>query len=158
MKARTAIILFISHAAVAFAGFALGIYVLPILVAPPPPPPAEVASTAARAEFKAQFRRDLPGSDALHWGEGTVFVGRNAISLKGKVAPGPDYKIYLSPEYVDTKADFLRVKARAVRVGEVKTFEDFIVPIAASADPTAYNTVVIWCERFEMFITAAKYR
>jgi len=52
-----------------------------------------------------------------------VFVGRKTISMKGKVAPGPDYKLYLSPELVETKADFERLKPRMVRVGEVKTFE-----------------------------------
>ena len=33
------------------------------------------------------------------------------------------------------EADFARVKPRMVRVGDVKTFENFIVPMPASIDP-----------------------
>jgi hypothetical protein len=40
----------------------------------------------------------------------------------------------------------------------VKTFENFIVPVPESVDPSAFNAVVIWCERFGQFITAARYR
>jgi len=152
------VLLTISHAIVLAAGFALGIYVLPILTAPPAPSAAEVGSVAAAAAFKGEFRRDLRGSDVLHWGEGTVSVGPKAISLAGRVAPGPDYKLYLLPEFVDTKEGFLRVQARGARVGDVKTFENFIVPVPDGIDVTRYDTVVVWCEAFSMFITAAKYR
>jgi hypothetical protein len=152
------VVLTISHAVALAAGFALGIYVLPILTAPPAPSAAEVGSVAAAAAFKGEFRRDLRGSDVLHWGEGTVSVGPKAISLAGSVAPGPDYKLYLLPEFVDTKEGFLRAKARAARVGDVKTFENFIVPVPDGIDVTRYDTVVVWCEAFSMFISAAKYR
>jgi electron transfer DM13 len=158
MKIPTAVLLVVSHGLVAAVGFAAGVYFLPILIAPPPPNAAEHAAAIDAAQFKGKFRPDLRGSDALHWGDGTVYLGRKAIALKGKVAPGPDYKIYLSPEFIDTRADFLRVKPRMLRVGEVKTFENFVVPIAESVDLTAYNTVAIWCERFQMFITASTYR
>ena len=158
MKARTVVLLLVSHAAVALVGFGAGIYVLPILIAPPPPESAQVTAAANRAEYKGEFRRDLKGSDAFHWGEGTVFVGRKTVALKGKVAPGPDYKLYLSPEFVDTKAEFMRVKPRMVRVGDVKTFENFLIYIPESVDPAAFDTVVVWCETFGMFISAARYR
>ena len=85
-------------------------------------------------------------------------MGREAITLAGKLAPGPDYKLYLSPEFVETEAEFLRLKSRMVRVGEVKTFENFVVPVPAGIDPAGYRAVVVWCERFGQFITAAKYR
>ena len=147
-----------SHLAMLAIGFAAGVYVLPILIAPEPPDAAEVKSVAGAAQFTGQFRRDLKGSDILHWGEGTVSVGRKAISLAGRVAPGPDYKLYLAPEFVDTEEAFLRVKAQSLRVGDVKTFENFIVPVPDGTDLTRYNTVVVWCERFSMFISAAKYR
>jgi len=152
------LLLLASHAAVALVGFAAGIYTLPILTAPPAPAATEVEAAAARAEYKGEFRRDLRDSDALHWGEGTVLVGRSAISLRGKIAPGPDYKLYLSPSFVETEAEFLRLKPQMVRLGDVKTFEGFIVPVPASVDPSAFNTVIIWCESFGQFITAAKYR
>lgn len=150
--------LLVSHGLALAIGFAAGIYALPILIAPDSPASADVASAAGGAEFKAEFRRDLKGSDFLHWGEGIVSVGRNAITLQGRIAPGPDYKLYLVPEFVDTKEGFERLKAASLRVGDVKTFENFIVPLRESTDVTKYNTVVVWCESFSQFITAAKYR
>jgi hypothetical protein len=147
-----------THAVALTLGFALGIYTLPILIAPKAPSPREVRSLAGAAEFTGEFRRNLKGSDFLHWGEGRVSVGRTAVSLLGRVSPGPDYKLYLSPEFVDTKEGFLKLKERSVRVGDVKTFENFIVRIPESVDPLRYSTVVVWCETFSMFISAAKYR
>ena len=87
-----------------------------------------------------------------------ISVGRQSVALAGKLAPGPDYKLYLSPEFVETEADFARLKERMVRVGEVKTFENFIVRVPESVDVSRYNTVIVWCESFGQFITAAKYR
>ena len=152
------VLLVVSHTLTLALGFALGVYFLPILIAPPAPSAAEVTAQAKAATFTGTFRRDLKDSDALHWGEGTVSVSAQSIALAGKVAPGPDYKVYLSPEFVETEADFLRLKPRIERVGEVRTFENFIVPLAAGVDPSKYTTVIVWCERFGQFITAAKYR
>jgi len=152
------LVLVISHASLAALGFAAGIYLLPILTAPRAPSAAELATSAGEAQYSGRFRRDLKDSDFLHWGEGSVTVGRRAIALEGRVAPGPDYKLYLSPEFVETEADFARLKPRMVRVGDVKTFENFLVPVPASIDPRAYTAVVVWCESFSQFITAAKYR
>ena len=85
-------------------------------------------------------------------------IGRDSITFIGELAPGPDYKLYLSPEFVETEADFERLKERMVRVGDVKTFENFLVPLPESVDPSRYNTVIICCESFAQFITAASYR
>ena len=85
-----AILLAGTHAIVLAIGFAGGIYTLPILIAPPPPSAAEVQVAADEAVYSASFRRDLAGSDALHWGEGTVTLGPKAITLAGRLAPGPD--------------------------------------------------------------------
>jgi hypothetical protein len=147
-----------SHLVALAIGFALGVYALPILIAPPAPSAAEVAAQADKAAFKGQFRRDLKDSDALHWGEGTVSVSRTSIALAGELAPGPDYKLYLSPEFVETEADFKRLKPRMVRVGDVKTFKNFLLAVPEAVDPARYTTVIVWCESFSQFITAAKYR
>lgn len=152
------ILLVATHLAAGLLGFAAGIYALPILTAPAAPAVAEVRAMADGAQFSGEFRRDLEDSDALHWGEGTVFVGTQAISLEGRIAPGPDYKLYLSPEFVETEADFIRLKPTMARVGDVKTFENFIVPIPESIDPNAFSSVIVWCESFGQFITAAEYR
>jgi hypothetical protein len=158
MKFRTAALLLASHIAAAAVGFAGGIYALPILIAPDAPTSDEVKSAASGAIFTGQFKRDLKGSDALHWGEGAVSVGPTAVVLNGRLAPGPDYKLYLSPEFVETESDFKRLKPQMLRVGDVKTFENFVVPLAPGTDTSKFNTVIVWCETFGEFITAGKYR
>lgn len=152
------LLLLASHATVTLVGFAVGIYTLPILTTPPAPAAADLAAATARAQYRGQFRRDLQDSDAFHWGEGTLLVDRHAITLQGRIAPGPDYRLYLSPAFVETEAEFLRLKSQMVQVGDVKTFEGFIVPVPPSIDPGAYNTAIVWCESFSQFITAAQYR
>ena len=148
----------LSHAVFAVGGFAAGIYSLPILTAPAPPAAVELAAVADAAEFRGRFRRDLAGSDFLHWGDGEVLVGKTAIAFDGRIAPGPDYRLYLSPGFPATEAEFLRLRDQMVRVGEIRTFHDFLVPVPSSVDPGAYNSVVVWCEAFGAFITAAQYR
>lgn len=147
-----------THVAMAMFGFALGIYTLPILSEPPPPDASALASAVSAATYRGEFRRDLADSDHLHWGEGTVHVGRSSVALQGTIAPGPAYKLYLSPDFIDTEVEFLARKAEMVAVGDVKNFDNFIVPMPASVNPDAFTTVIIWCEAFDEFITAAKYR
>ncbi|HEX5804237.1 MAG TPA: DM13 domain-containing protein [Azospira sp.] len=151
-------LLVVSHLLALGLGFALGVYLLPILTAPAAPSSAQAALAAGEMAFSGRFRRDLKDSDPLHWGEGVVLVGRRNVTLVGKLAPGPDYKLYLSPEFVETEADFARLKPRMVRVGDVRTFENFVVAVPEPVDVSAYNTVIVWCESFSQFITAARYR
>ncbi|OIQ26270.1 DM13 domain-containing protein [uncultured Vibrio sp.] len=158
MKLRTLLILAVSHVSVGILGFVLGIYALPILIAPDAPTESQVQSMSSKASFTANFKRDLKGSDTLHWGEGKVSISDDVITLAGKLAPGPDYKLYLSPEYVETEAEVLALKENMVQVGGVKTFENFIVNVSSDIDPTQYNTVLVWCETFEEFITSAQYQ
>ena len=138
-------------------GFAAGIYALPILIAPPAPTESEIIKMSTQSIYSAEFKKDLKGSDAFHWGEGTVTIGTEFITFAGKLAPGPDYKLYLSTEFVETEADFERLKPTMTRVGDVKTFENFIVELQPGIDPSKFNTVIVWCETFGEFITAAKY-
>ncbi len=155
---RRAILLLLTHSIALAIGFAAGIYTLPLLIAPPAPDAPAVAAAAQGASFTGNFRRDLKDSDALHWGEGTVSVSPQRIVLQGRLAPGPDYKLYLSPEFVETEADFARLKPQMQRVGDVKTFENFIVELPPGVEPGRFNTVIVWCETFNEFITAAQYR
>lgn len=158
MKLRTMVFLIATHGMVGMAGFGIGIYVLPILTAPPAPSEAEVKAMSSQATFTAEFQRDLKDSDTFHWGEGTVSISPKSITLMGKLAPGPDYKLYLSPEFVETESEFNRLKASMVRVGDVKTFDNFVVNIPPEIDPTSFTSVIVWCESFGQFITAAKYQ
>lgn len=158
MRARTIALLGVTHLAVAVAGFGAGVYALPILIAPKAPSLDQVRSATGQTAYTGKFRRDLKDSDALHWGEGDVSVSSQAITLAGKLAPGPDYKLYLSPEFVETEAAFKELKPRMLRIGDVKTFENFVVAVPAGTDVAAYSAVVVWCETFGQFITAARYR
>ena len=158
MKIRTVALLFVTHCTVGIAGFGAGIYALPILTAPPAPGEAKIKAMSPQAKYTGQFRKDLKDSDALHWGEGTVSISSKFITLLGNLAPGPDYKLYLSPEFVETEADFNRLKTTMVRVGDVKTFDNFIVEVPPGIDPSNFNSVIVWCESFGQFITSAKYR
>ena len=108
--------------------------------------------------FEASFTRELKGSDFLHWAEGAVSITPNRIIHQGTMAPGPDYKVYLVKSFVDDEATFLAVKDQSAQIGDVKTFDGFIAEIPAGVDVTAYNTVLVWCETFGEFISAAKYR
>ena len=139
-------------------GFVLGIYALPILIAPESPGVQDVQSVANNARFTAEFRRDLQDSDALHWGEGKLYVGPDSIALEGRLAPGPDYRLYLSPKFVETEADFEALKSQMVDVGAVRTFENFMVSVPDSVDPSQYRAAIVWCESFAQFITAAEYQ
>lgn len=152
------LILLFTHLAMLAVGFALGVYTLPILTAPKGPDHAELRKTATEAMFHGRFDRNLKGSDFVHWGEGEVRVLKDKIAHEGRLAPGPDYKLYLSPEFVDTKEGFLAIKGKAKRIGDVKTFQGFLLDVPADVDVTAYTTVVVWCEAFSQFISAAKYR
>lgn len=147
-----------SHAFAVLMGLAVGVYILPLLTAPEPPSAAEVARHSGEALYTGQFRRELADSDFLHWGEATVSVGRASIVFTGRLAPGPDYKLYLSPEFVETEADFVRLKSRMVRVDDVRGFGNLIVPVPPAIDVTRFTTVIVWCESFGQFITAARYR
>lgn len=158
MKTKSFILLLASHGIVGALGFAGGIYTLPILIAPDAPTEAEVSAVSAAATYTGEFRRDLQDSDALHWGEGPVSVSPTSISHQGKLAPGPDYKLYLSPEFIETERDFNRLKPRMALVGDVKTFNNFLVPVPPGVDPSQYTTVIVWCETFGEFITSARYK
>ncbi|MDT4866960.1 hypothetical protein FQZ97_1018480 [compost metagenome] len=56
------------------------------------------------------------------------------------------------------EAQFLQVKATSLRVGDVKTLENFIVALLPGIDLAAFNTVVGCCKTFGEFIPAAQYR
>ena len=148
----------ITHGIAVAVGFALGIYLLPILTAPASPDQAKLEEMAQSAEFTAEFTRDLRGSDFLHWGEGTVSITDTHVVHTGRLAPGPDYMLYLVPEFVEHEDEFNPLKSQSVSLGSIKTFDGFIVDIPAGLDISGYNSVVVWCEAFGEFITAAKFR
>lgn len=152
------LILAITHGLTGAIGFALGIYLLPILTAPDAPDAAVLEEMAAEALFTAEFTRDLRGSDFLHWGEGTISLTPAQIVHEGALAPGPDYKVYLTTVPVEHEDEFDPIKAEAALVGDVKTFQGFLLDVPEGVDVSAYSTIVVWCESFGEFITSATYQ
>ncbi|MEM7469748.1 MAG: DM13 domain-containing protein [Pseudomonadota bacterium] len=148
----------LTHGATLAVGFGLGIYFLPILTAPDAPEAAILEESARNALFTAELTRDLRGSDLLHWGEGTISITATQIVHEGALAPGPDYKLYLLNEFVEHEDEFNPLKATAALIGDVKTFDGFLIDVPEGVDIAAYTTVVVWCESFGEFITAAKYQ
>ena len=145
-----------THLAVGAFGFGLGVYALPILIEPESPSSDSVQSISQHAIYTGEFSKDRQDSDFLHWGEGVVSISDNAIAFEGELAPGPDYRLYLSPVFIETEQAFNDSKQEMLQVGEVKTFDRFMVGLPEDLDLNAYNTVVIWCETFGQFITSAK--
>ncbi|MEC8642545.1 MAG: DM13 domain-containing protein [Pseudomonadota bacterium] len=137
-------------------GFALGVYFLPILTAEKGLDGAALAQLEASAERSGTFTRDLAGSDAFHWGEGVVHVSAQRVWLDGRIAPGPDYRLYMTPEFVQDEAAFLAIKARSVDIGPVRAFTNFDLAVPSGVEVGDFPALLIWCEAFGEFITAAR--
>jgi len=153
-----ALLLTTTHGAALLIGFGLGVYLLPILTAPQSPDQAMLEETAKNALYRAELTRDRRGSDFLHWGEGTISLNKSEIVHEGQLAPGPDYKLYLVREFVEHEDEFLPIKDQAQLIGDVKTFNGFLLDVPAGVDIERFTTVLVWCEAFSEFITSAEYR
>lgn len=156
MKHTVALLL--THVAALAIGFVAGLYFLPILTAPPAPDAEILAAQAQEARYSGELTRDLAGSDALHWGEGTISVTPDSIVHQGELSPGPDYRVYLVNGFVEDEESFEAVRENAVQIGEVESFDGFLLDVPAGIDIEAYDTVLVWCESFGEFITAARYQ
>ena len=152
------LILLFTHGFVLIVGFGLGVYFLPILTAPKSVEISKINEYENMSLYQTEFVRAFRGSDPLHWGEAKVTVSNNKITVNGSIAPGPDYKLYLTNEFTQHEDEFLPIKETAQYVAEVKSFENFVVSVPSDVDVSKFNTVVIWCESFNEFITAAKYQ
>ena len=158
LKIATLVKLTVTHVVVGVLGFAVGIYSLPILIAPEPPGSTQLQAASANRLYQTAFTKDLTDSDFLHWGEGKVSVGPDFITFNGELSPGPDFKLYLSSTFIDTESAFKAHKSNMVQVGDIPTFKNFIVEVDSSVNIDDYTTVIVWCESFEQFITAAQYK
>jgi hypothetical protein len=153
-----ALFLTATHVITLMVGVGLGIYLLPILTAPPSPDSAMLAETAKNAAYRGELTRELRGSDFLHWGEGSISLSPTRIVHEGKLAPGPDYKLYLVREYVEHEDEFLPIKDQAQLIGDVRTFDGFALDVPAGVDIEDFTTALVWCEAFGEFITSTRYR
>ncbi|MDX1718030.1 MAG: DM13 domain-containing protein, partial [Anderseniella sp.] len=65
---------------------------------------------------------------------------------------------YLVKGFVEDEAQFEAVRTQAARIGDVKTFNGFVLEVPSGVNVDDYDTAVVWCETFSEFISAAKYR
>lgn len=152
------VFLLVTHIMCIALGFALGIYALPILIQPASPSMQQVQSITTQAIYTGSFQKDRKDSDFLHWGEGSLSISDKHVAFVGELAPGPDYKLYFSPIFIETEADFIANKKEMVQVGEVNSFDRFTISLPQDFEASRYNTVIIWCETFGEFITSARYK
>ena len=137
-------------------GFSFGVYSLPILTAETGLDDAAITARQSTIERRGEFHRNLEGSDSLHRSEGTIMVGNNSVWLDGSLSPGPDYRLYFAPIFVETEEIFLAIKSQSVEVGSVKAFTNFTLQLLDGVNVDEFPAVVIWCEAFSQFITAAE--
>lgn len=148
----------ITHGIALFIGVALGIFLLPILTAGEPPSATELSAVQTNAAYVAEFDRNRSGSDLLHWGEGMLYFSPDTVAYSGKLAPGPDYRLYLSPVFVENEQQFLDHKDQMIAIGDVNSFNGFMLPLPDHLDVSRYTTAVVWCESFNEFISSGRYQ
>lgn len=175
------LILALTHLLAVWFGFAVALYALPILdgtassyavgiqferapkekIAPAAaataPQKTAVALALQKARYRTAFQRGFnPGQQ--YWGEGEVGVGPDHISFDGRMTPDLSCSVYLTAHPIHESGDFLNSKHEAVRVGEVKTFNRFLVAVPTEVDIDAFSTVAVWCDSFLQLIASAPYR
>ena len=136
-------------------GFVTGIYTLPIIMQPPESSHAEILAISQAATYKGQFKKGLKDSDALHYATGEIYFTDNHIAFVGEIAPGPDYRLYLAKTFIETEADFKAQKHTMVEIANINQFSQFVLPKYRQVDLAQFHSVIIWCEHFEQFISAA---
>jgi hypothetical protein len=129
-------------------GFGLGVYFLSILTAEKGLDTAAIEALSQSALRQGTFKRDLPGSDGLHWGDGVIMANADCIWMDGEISLGPDYRLYLISKYVETTAKFMHLKAESTQIGPIKAFENFALDIPADVEASNFPAVLIWCKAF----------
>ena len=147
-----------THTVTLLIGIAAGIYLLPLLTAGDGPDKNVLDQVMENRHYSGTFSRDREDSDLLHWGEGELSIGPSRIAFSGRLAPGPDYRLYLSPVFIETEGAFIEQKESMKEIGEINTFDGFLIDIPTGVDPATYTTAIVWCETFDQFITSAVYK
>ena len=141
-------------------GFLLGVYTLPIVVEwRHGVQERALTPEESEGDLRGAFDRNSPGSDPLHWGEGQVRVSDGSLVFEEDVrlSPGPDYRIYLSKRFAQTREEFLEIKPEAVEVAALEVFSGPLTfPVPPEVDPDVYDNVIVWCEAFAMYIASTR--
>ena len=91
----------------------------------------------------------------VQWHEILCGVG-DRIWFDGTIAPGADYRLYLTPKYVETGPGFPTIYAQPLQIGPIKAYENFSLDFPDGVNVTNCRAVLIRCEVFGQFITAAE--
>jgi hypothetical protein len=126
-------------------GFGLGVYFLPILTAEKGLDTVAIEALSQSALRQGTFVPDSTRSDGLHRGDGVIMANADQIWLDGEISPGPDYRLYLTPKYVETGTEFPQIKADSTQIGPIKAFENFALDIPADVEASNFPAVLIWC-------------
>ncbi len=142
-------------------GFALGIFIYPFWFLNDAAT-EQLVQNSARVELaKGEFIHANP-SDPVHYGKGHVTLygegdSRKTVHLADdfQVGPGPAFHVYLVDHAkVRSAADFK--SAGKIDLGKIRAFKGSqIFPVPASADMSAFKSVVVWCEDFGVLISPA---
>ncbi len=151
-------LLSVTHIFALLIGFSIGIHLFPILTATQSPNVHLLQQAASNPRYQASFKQKVLGSDILNWGEGEFSITHDSIVMIGKLPPGSDYRLYLVPSPVTNKKEFLAVKQQSAHLQAIDSFDGFIIDIPDTINVEDYTGIVIWCEQFNQFITAAHYR
>ena len=137
-------------------GFAVGILVFPYLF--PPPEVNELLSgkTESEALAHATFIHANP-ADPIHYGRGTATIYADLLRLEPDfgVGPGPKFHVYLVP-IADVTPDTDVERTMFVDLGRLKAFagsQNYAIPEGVELEN--YQSVVIWCEQFNVLISPA---
>jgi hypothetical protein len=137
-------------------GVALGFFIFPYVF--PPPAAAEQLADAERSNLVAsgRFIHANP-SDPVHYGKGRVSVYEHTVYLKSdfEVGPGPAFHVYLVPKGSIRSSSGLK-DVMFVDLGGLRAFKGsqrYVIP--AGINLKDYQSVIIWCERFDVLISPA---
>ena len=137
-------------------GFTVGIAVFPYLFPPPEVNEPLTGRTQDDALARASFIHANP-SDPIHYGRGTATIYADLLRLESdfEVGPGPKFHVYLVP-LAEVTPDTEVEKTMFVDLGRLKAFagsQNYGIP--EGVDLVNYQSVVIWCEQFNVLISPA---
>jgi Electron transfer DM13 len=155
--ARGALVFLIGGVLGLAGGFALGIFVYPYLFLADIVATEKVDERAAGTVLaRGEFTHANP-SDPIHYGKGRVTIYGDVLHLEPdfEVGPGPKYHVYLVPEKNVLPSTNV-ARTMFVDLGRLKAFkgsQNYSVP--AGVDIAKFDSVVIWCEQFDVLISPA---
>ena len=138
-------------------GFAGGIFVFPYLFPPPPVNEMVVDKDKRKVLARGDFIHANP-ADPVHYGQGrlTVYDGLLHLEEDFEVGPGPKFHVYLVPE-AEVTPDTRVNETMYVDLGRLKAFSGSQnYPIPDGVNVQDFQSVVIWCEQFNVLISPAK--